>query len=458
CPDPDTTEDEQLALSNLARLRSVLPLCDVIVVTGTQQKYRSRKVADELTDAAPGARLVFVQTNADRDADIREDWKKVLEDKYETGTIFFVDSTGQSREKSDDNLDALRNLLTNEMNEEHAVLVRSANYFDLAEETVTECLLEVDSVYPAVKKLHEKIDQQRQKLGLEISEKTERELIRDRRLWEGRLLERLTIRWGYSPFSLVLRAYQRLGSFAMGMALARARSIPQLAALGAVEGVRNLRKWSRNRRIKELEENVPLDEYWDETALREINLVLAGFAGEAKLPEENIDQVYDEAKTAGTMFTQVVAKELDSACNRLTDKIDFLPIRLVYETLVSVMMLFVFARPAYNFFYESFQEGKDIWPLSNYMVSVFWLLAWCGILLGIFLYFLYRALEQEIEETSQLWSCKESMEHLFSTLDSRTESVDEYRQQLMRMKEKIDVLNEQGRSLDEKLGRRIISQ
>ena len=57
CPDPDTTENEEQRLSNLARLRAVLPLCDILVVTGTQQKYRSRKVADELADAAPGAKI-----------------------------------------------------------------------------------------------------------------------------------------------------------------------------------------------------------------------------------------------------------------------------------------------------------------------------------------------------------------------------------------------------------------
>src|SRR5271155_1122808 len=52
--------------------------------TTTQQKYRSARVAEELAAAAPGARLVFVQTHADQDADIRNDWRQTLDPRYQT--------------------------------------------------------------------------------------------------------------------------------------------------------------------------------------------------------------------------------------------------------------------------------------------------------------------------------------------------------------------------------------
>ena len=60
CPDPDTTEQTDSPGTNLARLRGILPHCDVLLVTTTQQKYRSGRVAEELAAAAGGARLVFV--------------------------------------------------------------------------------------------------------------------------------------------------------------------------------------------------------------------------------------------------------------------------------------------------------------------------------------------------------------------------------------------------------------
>ena len=63
----------------MARLRAILPKCDVLLVTATQQKYRSARVADELAAAARGAHVVFVQTHADLDDDIRDDWRQVLE-------------------------------------------------------------------------------------------------------------------------------------------------------------------------------------------------------------------------------------------------------------------------------------------------------------------------------------------------------------------------------------------
>ncbi|MEZ6067680.1 MAG: GTPase domain-containing protein [Planctomycetaceae bacterium] len=85
CPDPDTSETDEVS-SNLARLRMLLPHCDVLIYTSTQQKYRSARVVDELAEAANGVRLIFVQTHADRDVDIRNDWERVLREKYEVPT------------------------------------------------------------------------------------------------------------------------------------------------------------------------------------------------------------------------------------------------------------------------------------------------------------------------------------------------------------------------------------
>ncbi|NLE37559.1 MAG: GTPase domain-containing protein, partial [Pirellulaceae bacterium] len=68
---------------NLSRLRAILPHCDVLLVVATQQKYRSARVADELISAARGARVVFVQTHADADDDVRDDWRAALESEFE---------------------------------------------------------------------------------------------------------------------------------------------------------------------------------------------------------------------------------------------------------------------------------------------------------------------------------------------------------------------------------------
>ncbi|MDR1963640.1 MAG: GTPase domain-containing protein, partial [Planctomycetaceae bacterium] len=162
CPDPDTTENDNLRETNLARLRLVLPLCDVLLVTSTQQKYRSRRVLDELAATAPGARLVFVQTHADRDTDIRDDWSELLKKDYETGRLFFVDSVAalksqQNRTVLPKEFADLQQLLIADLNEEAAIRIRQANFFSLAEETVEDCRREIMEHWAAVGKLRDRI-------------------------------------------------------------------------------------------------------------------------------------------------------------------------------------------------------------------------------------------------------------------------------------------------------------
>src|SRR5690606_22149522 len=91
CPDPDTSETDAPG-SNLERLRKLLPHCDVLIYTSTQQKYRSARVASELGQAATGCRLLFVQTHADRDDDVRDDWRTHLAEHFAVPEVFFVDS------------------------------------------------------------------------------------------------------------------------------------------------------------------------------------------------------------------------------------------------------------------------------------------------------------------------------------------------------------------------------
>jgi hypothetical protein len=98
CPDPDTSEGADSG-SNLARLRSILPHCDVLLYVSTQQKYRSARISEELADAAAGCRLVFVQTHADQDSDIRDDWKRSLSPAYQVPDMFFVDSRARFRSR-----------------------------------------------------------------------------------------------------------------------------------------------------------------------------------------------------------------------------------------------------------------------------------------------------------------------------------------------------------------------
>lgn len=465
CPDPDTTENAELRETNLAQLRAVLPLCDLLIVTATQQKYRSRRVLDELAAAAPGARLVFVQTHAEQDIDIRDDWKELLEKDYEPSRIFLVDSVAAMKAHRqsatpDDSLskefEDLRLLLMRDLNEEAAIRIRQANYFGLAEETVEDCREEIAEHWGAVHRLRERISEERRRLGDRMAERMRNELIRDRRLWESRLIGRVASQWGYSPFSIVLRIYQGLGGLFSGALLTRVRSVPQLALWGAFEGVRSYRKWSTKRKADQGPQTQLLDPA-EEGRLRESALILAGFASDASLPTVSCepDNVLKESGEAAEAYLGDIARELESICDRLAVQNNRWWTRTFYETLFGAMMFFLMMRPAKNFFFDTvFYDEVRFYGADFYLVSLFWLFVWGAFFLGLFTYMLRSGLDREINETAAKWSRLPALNRFFESIEKETNRVMAYRDELETIHQRIDRINQQAEKLDKRLGRK----
>ena len=459
CPDPDTTENEQLRETNLARLRVVLPICDVILITGTQQKYRSRRVADELAEAAPGARLIFVQTHADRDVDIREDWQTVLAERYEPGRIFLVDSVAALKARlagkpTPQDFTDLFHLLTRDLNEEAAIRIRYANFADLAEETIHFCHRQVEEHWPPVERLRDKILEERRLLGQRLAERMREELVRDRRLWESRLIGRVASQWGYSPFSLVLRVYQGLGSLISGALLARARSIPQLAVWGVFEGTKTLKKWKNGRRGTP---GASIVTYWEEGNLRESAMILAGFVQDARLLSENCtpESALRESTKAGAAFIEEVSRELEKICDRLARRNNTWRVRVFYETLLGGMLLFLLFRPAKNFFWDTIFDAKvPLLGVDYYLISFFWLLAWSAGLLGLFTFMLRQGLDREITETAATWSRATGLASLFHGLEMETNHIVAFRLEIDSLAAYMEQMNQMAEKLDKRLGHR----
>ena len=240
CPDPDTSEGADSG-SNLARLRAILPHCDVLLYVSTQQKYRSARISEELADAAAGCRLVFVQTHADQDSDIRDDWKQNLAPAYQVPDMFFLDSRramleqAQGQRTSGD-FGRLIDLLTNQLGASRRVAIRRANLIDLLEEALTLCRVDYDKRLKDVRSLQDILEQQRTKLRDSLTTQLRDELLLNRNLWERRLLAAVTDIWGFSPFSSVLRFYNGLGAFIASFSFFRARSSAQMALIGAMQG------------------------------------------------------------------------------------------------------------------------------------------------------------------------------------------------------------------------------
>ncbi len=448
CPDPDTSEGSEIAETNLARLRRILPHCDVLLITATQQKYRSARVADELAAAAPGARLVFVQTHADSDEDIRNDWRAMLGERYEPGHIYRIDALSALADAQQGlaprgEFGRLMDLLTGELAGTAASRIRRANLLDLIDETLARCQERLDAWSPSVQRLVEAVGQQRALLGATLADRMEAELLAARRGWEMRLVGRVASRWAFSPFSLVLRIFQGLGGLVSGALLFRVRSTAQLALWGAVEGARNWQKL-RNRRRADQSAYRALGDCWNEEELRAATLVLDGYAIEAGIerPPRTADALAAEANEAGQRFAEQATAELDALVDRVADRHAGWYTRWTYELLFCSMLVFVLVRPAKNFFYDSWvsPHSVPVLGLDFYVVSALWLLLWSALLLWRFTGGLRRGLKREIRLLVAKWRGAAPAVGLFEPLQAQCDQARVFHRDLGDLRDRVSRL------------------
>ncbi|MFO0536650.1 MAG: GTPase domain-containing protein [Planctomyces sp.] len=408
CPDPDTSEDAE-AGGNLQRLRSLLPYCDVLLVAATQQKYRSARIAEELGDAAAGCRLVFVQTHADQDVDIRDDWRRVLSEKFQVSDLFFVDSRKALSEQQQGlrptgDFGRLQELLSRQLGSSRRLAVRRANLVDLLEEVLESGLAESQRLLPQVERLQEFLGEQREQLQRQMSEQLKRELLRSRGLWERRLLSAITDRWGFSPLALLLRVYNGLGGILASLTFLRARSSAQMALIGAVQGARWLQA-----RVQEQSEESGLERVLTagiaDHQLQEARLQAAGYARVAGLEVPELQAggelvvLRRQAAAMEGRFLADVRQSVEQLLGELTELLGGGGLRRFFEVLLLMYPLFITLRMGHNFFWSSFlapllgkaTQAAPLLTIDFYIPATFFLLLWCGLVLWGFVQRLQRA-------------------------------------------------------------------
>jgi len=461
CPDPDTTEDSGAAGTNLSRLRAIVPHCDVLLVTTTQQKYRSARVSQELAESAPGARLVFVQTHADEDEDIRADWRSLLAGQYSTGEVFLVDSLAamadaQAGIAARGEFARLQDLLTRQLAGAAGNRIRRANFLDLVAETLERIHVRLQEALPAVERLESSIQQQQAALGAQLARQTRTELLQSRRQWESRVLDRVIGRWGFSPFSLVLRLYQGLGGLISRAALFRARTPAQMALWGVLEGART---WRHRQQLSLATRDAQqAAACWDASELRSASVVVAGFAGEAGLSTEavHMPRLADQASAAAGVFAAEVAGGLDSLLDRLATRHTGWFTRWRYELLLLVMLGLLGFRLAKNFFYDSWlaPQPGPVFGMEFYLSAGFWLLAWCLLLLWAFTGRLRRGLRREIDRLTQQWIDRGPAAEVFAPLSVACQGIRRWQQDLSLLRQQVSQLRNRLALPDAALGHR----
>ena len=373
CPDPDTSEGDA-AGSNLARLRKMLPHCDVLLFVSTQQKYRSARVSDELQQAAEGCRLLFVQTHADRDSDIREDWRHQLAEKFAVPEVFFVDSVRalqdqQVGRRPSGDFARLQDLLTSRIAASQRIQVRRANLLDLVQSALAHCREHVAAHLPAIDKLEAALETQRQRLHDAMTSRLRDELVASQGLWERRLLTAVTERWGVSPFSSLLRVYSGLGNLIASATLWRARSSVQMALIGVVQGTRWLSSKQQERDAESNLQRVASSLGLEDDLLRESQLVLSGYLRDAKLTalsanSKTVQELRTEAARVEGQFLGDAGQRIDGMVEEVARRRSGKLIRAWYEMLLMSFVVFVLYRVLKSFFYDSMLPIDSSMPAS----------------------------------------------------------------------------------------------
>jgi hypothetical protein len=469
CPDPDTTEDEEARGTNLARLRELLPHCDVLLIATTQQKYRSARVAEELAAAAAGARLVFVQTHADTDDDIRDDWRRILSEEYVAGEMFLVDSLAALADARQGvqprgEFARLLEFLSHQLAGTAAKRIRRANFLDLTAETLAACRERLDAALPKVEELEVGVAEQRAKLAARLAAEMREELLASRRSWENRLLSEITSCWGFSPFSCVLRLYQGLGGVLSSAALFRVRTPAQLALWGAFEGGR---RWRTRRQESAADEASAraVAASWNEGELRTAAIIVDGYAADAGLSrrETHLAAVEREAAQAGKVWIAVAGSELQQVMARLAQRHTGWWVRVRYELALIVLLAMLLYRFGRNFFYDSWlavelglrEQAEPVLGTDFFLGAAFTFLLWCGLLLWLFSMRLRRGVQGEIEQLAATWNNAKLMSTVFAELESKCRDIHEFRRDLEALESRLGQLRHRLATPDARLGHRI---
>tara|TARA_R110002095_G_scaffold208540_2_gene194325 strand:- start:168 stop:2015 length:1848 start_codon:yes stop_codon:yes gene_type:complete len=442
CPDPDTSEVADEA-GNLTRLQQIIPLCDILLYTSTQQKYRSARVSDELKEAAVGRRLIFVQTHADLDEDIREDWRQQLSRQFDVPEIYFVDSVRALEDQLADRplekeFASLQNVLSTQLGKSERLQVRRANLLELIQNAIDHCSHKISVALPAIRELESFLKEQQVSLTSQMSQELRKELLISRNLWERRLLSCVSDSWGFSPFSTMLRVYNGLGNFIASASLFRARNSAQVALIGALQGAR----WIGNRHKEQAAED-RLNRIGsfglDDNRLRESQLLIDGYTQAAGLISNqnhlsgSLEKLQTEAAYVEEQFLTDAGTKIDGIITKLAYKNSGWFTRFLYETLFLSLVIYALVRIGKNFFYDSFMDERNILAIDFYVTAGVIFLIWSGFLVMMFTRKLKRGLEDEINQLSDELAKAKLAHGLFPHLEQACQQAHTLQHSLERM-------------------------
>jgi energy-coupling factor transporter ATP-binding protein EcfA2 len=388
CPDPDTQAlavpgeagdgREAVANHNRDRLEMVLPQCDVLLLVGTAQKYRSWLIARELAAFAPGRPLLFVQTHASRDPDIREDWRRELQTQgFEVPRIFRLDAAeaaaraavGAAAEPAFLELTAA---IDSELVGRAAKRVRRTGAFDLMGWFLERSADRLRTTRPAVARLEAGLAAERTRLEGLLAEGIAVELQQSRRGWQTLIDDEVVADWQGGLFATFLHAVSAIRAFWYSM-----RGRPGLAGrllVGALPGTPPP-AGGNGQGLAEL--GLTAGE------IEQSRSVLSGLAEQAGVVPPLIGPSRAGQQVSATQSDELLvgasnwlAGGLEKIVGQRRRQLDRLAFRGMFELLFTGFLLVILARAGLSFFGGRLWQGRPMDGGGFLQEAMLWLFIW----------------------------------------------------------------------------------
>ena len=400
CPDPDTqadgppeSGDPRPSATNRNRdlLERVLPACDVLLLVATVQKYRSWIVAREVASFAPGRPLLFVQTHAARDPDIRDDWRRELERQgFVVPRIFRVDGVEAAARSAaglepDPGFRELVAAIDEELVGRAARRVRRAGALELAAWFTRQAGGQLDRVRQPARDFATGVGRERDRLEAILAAGVADRLRAGRSAWQRLVADEVVDRWQGGPFALFLNVTAALGALwrrlrpAGGFVGRLLAGVPADVAAGRSD-------W---RTVEEL--GLAAAE------VEQSRSVLRGLAARAVVAEPLVGRARIEPSelpaAAGALVDRAggwLSGGIDRLVAERRGRIGGWAARWIFEALFSSLVVFVLVRAGWNFFHGNLWEGRPVSGIGFLQEAFVWVVLW-GLALRWLLMRLVRA-------------------------------------------------------------------
>jgi hypothetical protein len=386
CPDPDTQgpaagrrDAGRPSDTNHNRdlLEQVLPACDVLLLVATAQKYRSWIVAREVAAFAPGRPLLFVQTHASRDADIRDDWRRELESQgFSVPRIFRLDAVDAAARQAaavepEPGFRDLVAAIDAELVGRASRRVRRTGSLDLAGWFLRQARGVLEPVREPVGRLSGGVRQETARLEGVLAVAVADRLRSGRPAWQKPLTDELVAGWHGGPFAMFLHAVAAVGGLwprrsAGGGIVGRLLAGEPAATAGAAGA------WAAAEELG-----------LEPAEVEQSRSVLAGLAARARIGEPLVGRArLDDAQAAAGLGT-VLARAggwLSSGLDRLVaarrGRLDGPLFRGCFELLFSGLLAAVLLRAGWNFFVGHLWQGRPLDGGGFLQEALIWIVLW----------------------------------------------------------------------------------